>query len=55
VYERAALPPDFVLNGPAIFEEYGSTKEIFPVQQLSVDQHGILVVRPAAQDSGVAR
>ena len=45
VYDRAALPPGFRLDGPAVVEEFGSTTVVFPGQQLEVDPHGILVVR----------
>jgi N-methylhydantoinase A len=30
-------------------EEFGSTTVLFPGQQLEVDPHGILVVRPAVR------
>src|SRR5215467_9248327 len=45
VYERAALPPAFRLDGPAVVEEFGSTTVVFPGQKLEVDPHGILIVR----------
>jgi N-methylhydantoinase A len=48
VYDRAALPPAFELDGPAVIEEFGSTTVVFPGQRLAVDPHGILIVRPAA-------
>jgi N-methylhydantoinase A len=48
IYDRATLPPGFTLEGPAIVEEFGSTTAIFPGQTLSVDPHGILVVRVKA-------
>jgi N-methylhydantoinase A len=47
VYDRAALPPGFALDGPAVVEEFGSTTVVFPGQHLTVDAHGILIVRPA--------
>jgi N-methylhydantoinase A len=47
VYDRAALPPGFRLDGPAVVEEFGSTTVVFPGQTLQVDPHGILIVRPA--------
>jgi N-methylhydantoinase A len=50
VYQRSDLGAGTELNGPAIIEEFGSTTVVFPRQSLSVDPHGILVVR-----SGVAR
>jgi N-methylhydantoinase A len=52
VYDRAALPPGFALDGPAVIEEFGSTTVVFPGQRLAVDPHGILVVRPAAAGEG---
>ncbi len=45
VYDRAALPPGFRLDGPAVVEEFGSTTVVFPHQVLEVDLHGILIVR----------
>ena len=45
VYDRATLPPEFRLEGPAIVEEFGSTTVVFPGQTLTVDPHGILIVR----------
>ena len=47
IYERQALPAGFRLEGPAVVEEFGSTSVVFPGQQLEVDGHGILIVRPA--------
>jgi N-methylhydantoinase A len=52
VYDRASLPPDLRLQGPAVVEEFGSTTVVFPRQQLAVDAHGILVIRPAQGTSG---
>jgi N-methylhydantoinase A len=46
-FDRAALPPGFQLDGPAIVEEFGSTTVVFPEQTLDVDPHGILIIRPA--------
>jgi N-methylhydantoinase A len=45
VYDRAALPPGFRLDGPAVVEEFGSTTVVFPGQTLDVDPHGVLIVR----------
>jgi N-methylhydantoinase A len=45
VYERAALPAGFRIEGPAVIEEFGSTTVVFPGQFLEVDAHGILIVR----------
>jgi N-methylhydantoinase A len=47
VYGRAALGAGAQLDGPAIVEEFGSTTVVFPRQHLSVDAHGILVIRAA--------
>jgi N-methylhydantoinase A len=55
IYDRAALPPGFRLEGPAVVEEFGSTTVVFPGQQLEVDPHGILIVRSARAMSEVAR
>ena len=48
VYDRAALRAHARLQGPAIIEEFGSTTVLFPQQDLTVDAHGILVIRPCA-------
>jgi N-methylhydantoinase A len=45
VYDRAALPPGFRLDGPAVVEEFGSTTVVFPKQRLDIDPHGVLIVR----------
>jgi N-methylhydantoinase A len=45
IYERAALPPGYRIEGPAVIEEFGSTTLVFPGQFLEVDPYGILVVR----------
>jgi N-methylhydantoinase A len=47
IYDRASLSPHSRLAGPAVVEEFGSTTVIFPRQELAVDPHGILVIRPA--------
>ena len=41
-------------TGPAIVEEFGSTSVVFPGQELTVDPHGILIIR-AAGESAEAR
>jgi len=46
VYDRAMLRAHARLQGPAIIEEFGSTTVLFPRQELTVDPHGILVIRP---------
>lgn len=45
VYDRADLPAGTRIEGPAIVEEFGSTTVVFPGQNASVDDHGIIVVR----------
>jgi len=45
VYDRAALPAGFRLDGPAVVEEFGSTTVVWPGQRLEVDPHGIMLVR----------
>jgi len=54
VFARASLSAGFALKGPAIVEEFGSTTVVFPGQELSVDPHGILIIR-ADRTSGEAR
>ena len=45
IYDRAALPAGFRLDGPAVIEEFGSTTVVWPGQWLEVDPHGIMLVR----------
>ena len=45
VLDRPSLPAGFIFEGPAIVEEFGSTTVILPGQHLTVDPHGILIVR----------
>jgi N-methylhydantoinase A len=45
ILERPTLPAGFTFEGPAIVEEFGSTTVILPGQHLTVDPHGILIVR----------
>ncbi|HEY2184507.1 MAG TPA: hydantoinase/oxoprolinase family protein [Xanthobacteraceae bacterium] len=49
VYDRAALPAHSRLKGPAIVEEFGSTTVMFPQQEMTVDPHGILVIRSSQE------
>ena len=51
LYDRAKLPPGAKIVGPAVVEEFGSTTVVFPNQFVEVDPHGILVIRPVAQES----
>ena len=52
IYDRASLGPDMRLQGPAVVEEFGSTTVIFPRQELKVDPHGILIIRPTLHTEG---
>ena len=45
VFDRATLTPGAQVAGPAIVEEFGSTSVVFPGQVLTVDDHGIMVIR----------
>ncbi len=47
IYDRASLPAGFSREGPAIIEEFGSTTVMMPGQHLTVDPHGILIVKAA--------
>jgi N-methylhydantoinase A len=38
-----------------VVEEFGSTTVVFPGQQLEVDAHGILIVRPARRTPEAGR
>jgi N-methylhydantoinase A len=51
ILDRASLPAGFTFDGPAIVEEFGSTTVIMPGQYLTVDAHGILIVRAAGEAS----
>ena len=48
IYLRAALGSGAHLDGPAIVEEFGSTTVVFPGQSLTVDPHGILIIRASS-------
>jgi N-methylhydantoinase A len=45
IYDRVALPVGANLEGPVIVEEFGSTTVVFPGQKLTVDEHGIMILR----------
>jgi N-methylhydantoinase A len=45
IYARSALPAGARIDGPAVIEEFGSTTVAFPRQTLTVDPHGIMIVR----------
>ena len=50
VYERGSLPAGARIEGPAVIQEFGSTTVIFPGQNVTVDPHGILIVRPTGSE-----
>jgi N-methylhydantoinase A len=52
IHDRAALPRQLRLRGPAVVDEFGSTTVVFPGQELRVDPHGILVIRSDRDKSG---
>jgi N-methylhydantoinase A len=45
IYSRGTLPAGARIDGPAVIEEFGSTTVVFPGQTLTVDPHGIMIVR----------
>jgi N-methylhydantoinase A len=47
ILERPSLDAGFTFEGPAIVEEFGSTTVILPGQHLTVDPHGILIIKAA--------
>jgi N-methylhydantoinase A len=47
IYARSTLPALARIDGPAVIEEFGSTTVVFPGQTLTVDAHGIMIVRKA--------
>ncbi len=49
VYERALLPGEEELKGPAIIEENGATTVVPPGWWVSVDAHGNLMVKRGAE------
>ncbi|MGP0093965.1 MAG: hydantoinase/oxoprolinase family protein [Xanthobacteraceae bacterium] len=55
VYDRASLFGGQCLDGPVIIEEFGSTTVVFPGQTVTVDPHGILIIRPADPQSELER
>ncbi|MCG8422342.1 MAG: hydantoinase/oxoprolinase family protein [Proteobacteria bacterium] len=50
IYNRSALAAGLTVAGPAVIEEFGSTTVVFPNQNVQVDPHGILIIRPARPD-----
>jgi N-methylhydantoinase A len=49
IYDRAALSAGSRVQGPAVIEEFGSTSVVFPGQTLTVDPHGVLIIRSGAE------
>ena len=52
---RAAHPtlsPGQTIVGPLVVEEFGSTTVVFPSQTLTVDPHGILIIRAEGGEAG---
>ncbi|MFD2181069.1 hydantoinase/oxoprolinase family protein [Rhodoplanes azumiensis] len=52
VYPRATLAPGETIFGPLVVEEFGSTTVVFPGQTLTVDPHGILIIRAETGEDG---
>jgi len=55
VFARASLAAGSTLDGPAIIEEFGSTTVVFPGQRLTVNPHGILIIRAGGKSDGAPR
>ena len=51
VFVRSALGAGFQLDGPAVIEEFGSTTVVFLGQHLTVDPHGILIIKAAGNSA----
>jgi N-methylhydantoinase A len=51
IFRRADLGPGVRLDGPLVVEEFGSTTVAFPGQTLTVDPHGIMLVRRAGEET----
>jgi N-methylhydantoinase A len=49
IHQRPSLAPGLHIDGPAVIEEFGSTTVVFPGQSLTVDPHGILIIRPGGK------
>ncbi|MDC7789185.1 hydantoinase/oxoprolinase family protein [Rhodoplanes sp. TEM] len=52
IVSRATLAPGETISGPLVVEEFGSTTVVFPGQTLTVDPHGILIIRAASGEAG---
>jgi N-methylhydantoinase A len=55
IYDRATLLSGACVEGPAVVEEFGSTTVVFPGQTLTVDDHGIMVIRRNSTHDGAER
>ena len=51
IYDRTALKAGMHLHGALVVEEFGSTTVVFPGQNMEVDSHGILIIRPQASET----
>ena len=49
IYDRAGLHPAMAIDGPLVVEEFGSTTVVLPGQALTVEAHGILIIRPRGE------
>jgi N-methylhydantoinase A len=49
VFDRTGLSSGASIEGPAVIEEFGSTTVVMPGQGVSVDDRGILVIRPGGE------
>ena len=45
IFDRTQLLAEQVITGPSIIEEFGSTTVIFPGQEATIDDKGIIVIR----------
>ena len=45
IFNRSQLLAGQVIKGPSVIEEFGSTTVIFPGQEATVDNNGIIVIR----------
>jgi len=46
IFDRTSLFAGQLIYGPSIIEEYGSTTVVYPDQQATIDDYGIIVIRP---------
>ena len=49
IYDRADLHPAMAIDGALVVEEFGSTTVVLPGQALTVEAHGILIIRPRGE------